>query len=263
MYTAIGKPSKPFSQPRAASTIALSAVAIWPVTVRIPTACSIGPVPTCTPSSAAITTAPAVAWKISSGSIPSHGRPRVWTIAHLSPSNFEYLRELPAGPVRVNGFQLIHGSPLDEDEYVISATDARNVFDYLEANVTFFGHTHLQCGYAHVDGYFQIMRPLDPFLGEVWHRLDPDGIYLINAGSVGQPRDGDSACRVCPFRQRSTLEVVQRRVPYDYETTRRKIEAAGLPDVLGSRLAIGVVARALPRWLLRRLTLDASLTCCN
>lgn len=162
----------------------------------------------------------------------------VWTIAHLSPSNFEYLRELPAGPVRVNGFQLIHGSPLDEDEYVISASDARNVFDYLEANITFFGHTHLQCGYAHVDGYFQIMRPLDPFLGEVWHRLDPDGIYLINAGSVGQPRDGDSRAAYALFDSEA-LEVVQRRVPYDYGATGRKIEAAGLPDVLGSRLAIG------------------------
>ena len=149
----------------------------------------------------------------------------VWTIAHLSPSNFEYLRELPAGPVRVNGFQLIHGSPLDEDEYVISASDARNVFDYLEANITFFGHTHLQCGYAHVDGYFQIMRPLDPFLAEVWHRLDRDGIYLINAGSVGQPRDGDSRAAYALF-DTETLEVVQRRVPYDYGATGRKIEAA-------------------------------------
>jgi predicted phosphodiesterase len=162
----------------------------------------------------------------------------VWTIAHLAPENFEYLRQLPAGPLHVDGFQLIHGSPLDEDEYVISATDARNVFDYLEDNISFFGHTHLQCGYAHVDGYFQIMRPLDPFLAEVWHKLDRDGIYLINAGSVGQPRDGDSRAAYAVFDS-ETLEVVQRRIPYDYEATRRKIEAAGLPDILGTRLALG------------------------
>lgn len=162
----------------------------------------------------------------------------VWTMAQLSQVNFEYLRVLPAGPLQVDGFQLIHGSPLDEDEYVISATDARNVFDYLESSVSFFGHTHLQCGYARVDGYFQIMRPLDPFVGEICHRLDPEGIYLINTGSVGQPRDGDPRAAFALF-DTGTLEVVARRVSYDYETTRRKIEAAGLPDVLGSRLAIG------------------------
>ena len=162
----------------------------------------------------------------------------IWTMARLSPVNFDYLRQLPAGPVRVDGFQLIHGSPLDEDEYLISAADARNVFDYLESNISFFGHTHLQCGYAWADGYFRIMRPLDPFQDEVWHRLDRDGVYLINAGSVGQPRDGDPRAAFALFDS-DTLEVVQRRVPYDHETTRRKIEAAGLPDVLGSRLAIG------------------------
>ena len=162
----------------------------------------------------------------------------VWTMAQLSPVNFEYLRQLPAGPLGVDSLQLIHGSPLDEDEYLISATDVRNVFDYLEANVSFFGHTHLQCGYARADGYFQIMRQLDPFQGEIWHKLDPDGIYLINAGSVGQPRDGDPRAAFALFDSDS-LEVVQRRVHYDYETTRRKIQAAGLPDVLGSRLAIG------------------------
>jgi predicted phosphodiesterase len=162
----------------------------------------------------------------------------VWTIAHLSPDNFEYLRQLPAGPLLVDGFQLIHGSPLDEDEYVISATDARNVIDYLETNISFFGHTHLQCGYARVDGYFQIMRQLDPFQAEVRHRLDRDGLYFINAGSVGQPRDGDPRAAYA-FFDTGTLEVVQHRVPYDYEATRRKIDAAGLPDVLGSRLSIG------------------------
>jgi len=162
----------------------------------------------------------------------------VWTMARLSPVNFDYLRELPAGPLRVDGFQLIHGSPLDEDECLISAADARNVFDYLEAGVSFFGHTHLQCGYAWAEGYFQVMRPLDPFQDEVRHRLERDGVYLINAGSVGQPRDGDPRAAFALFDS-DTLEVVQRRVPYNHEATRRKIEAAGLPEILGSRLAIG------------------------
>jgi diadenosine tetraphosphatase ApaH/serine/threonine PP2A family protein phosphatase len=162
----------------------------------------------------------------------------VWTMALLSPVNFDYLRGLPAGPMRVEGFHLIHGSPLDEDEYLISAADVRNVSDYLEAGVSFFGHTHLQCGYSWADGYLQVMRQMDPFEAEIRHRLQRHRAYLINAGSVGQPRDGDPRAAYALFDS-DNLEVIQRRVEYDYETTRRKIEAAGLPDVLGARLAIG------------------------
>ena len=162
----------------------------------------------------------------------------IWTMARLSSENFDYLRQLPAGPILVDGFQLIHGSPLDEDEYVISATDARNVFDYLEANITFFGHTHLQCGYARTDGTFQMMGRPEGHQTESWQRLDRDGIYLINPGSVGQPRDGDPRASFAIFDS-ETLELVQRRVRYDFETTQRKIEAFGLPEVLGSRLGIG------------------------
>lgn len=161
----------------------------------------------------------------------------IWTMARLTQDNFNYLRQLTPGPLKVDGFQLVHGSPLDEDEYVITGTDARNVFEYLDMNVSFFGHTHLQCGYAYANGTFQIMAGNDGH-GEVWHRLDPEGIYLINTGSVGQPRDGDPRAAYALFDS-ETLELVQRRVRYDYETTQRKIGAAGLPDILASRLAIG------------------------
>jgi predicted phosphodiesterase len=162
----------------------------------------------------------------------------VWTMARLTAENFEYLRQLPAGPRAVNGFQLIHGSPLDEDEYLMTAADARNIFDYLEARISFFGHTHLQGGYGRANGSFQILGRLDGPQSEVWCKLDPDGIYLINSGSVGQPRDGDPRAAYALFDS-GTLELVQKRVRYDYRTTQMKIEAAGLPDVLGSRLAIG------------------------
>ena len=82
----------------------------------------------------------------------------IWTIGQLSENNMEYLRGLPAGPLRVNGFHLIHGSPLDEDEYVITATDARNIFDYLEDGITFFGHTHLQGDTRTRTGIFRSCR---------------------------------------------------------------------------------------------------------
>ena len=57
------------------------------------------------------------------------------------------MRSLPKGPITVDGFQIIHGSPLDEDEYMIGATDAAQLFTYLSTSVAFFGHTHLQGGF--------------------------------------------------------------------------------------------------------------------
>lgn len=162
----------------------------------------------------------------------------VWTISRLSPENFDYLRSLPQGPYKDEAFQLIHGSPLDEDEYLITPADVRNVFDYLDEGVTFFGHTHLQCGYARANGAFQMMRKYDTAQPEFHQKLDRDGIYLINAGSVGQPRDGDPRAAYAIYDP-GTLELWQRRVRYNFDATRRKIEHAGLPDVLGSRLGLG------------------------
>ena len=80
---------------------------------------------------------------------------------------------------------LVHGSPADEDEYVISVSDAAPLLAALEAPLTFFGHTHMQGG-------FRLARrgtaPLSP---ERTLELEPDYFYLVNPGSVGQPRDAD------------------------------------------------------------------------
>jgi diadenosine tetraphosphatase ApaH/serine/threonine PP2A family protein phosphatase len=162
----------------------------------------------------------------------------IWTMSRLSKENWEYLRALPSGPLTVDGFQLIHGSPLDEDEYLLSMTDARNVFSHLQTNLAFFGHTHLQGGFEWRNGQYRTIWRMELFQKEVRHRLDPDGAYLINPGSVGQPRDGDRRAAFSLFDS-ERYEIVHRRVEYDYEATRRKIEAAGLPGVLGSRLLVG------------------------
>ena len=171
---------------------------------------------------------------------PIAARAAQWTHDSLTPENLEWLRQLPAGPVRPEGSDAScsHGSPLDEDEYLMTASDVRNIFEYLEAKVSFFGHTHLQCAYGRANGAFQMFGRLEGPREEVWSRLDPNGVYLINAGSVGQPRDGDPRAAYALFDSES-LELVQRRVRYDYQTTQLKIVAAGLPDILGARLAVG------------------------
>jgi predicted phosphodiesterase len=162
----------------------------------------------------------------------------LWTISQLTAENLEYLRGLPAGPLDVDGFQLIHGSPVDEDEYLVSVTDARNVFPYLEASVAFFGHTHLQGGYVWRHGQYQTIGRMEFFQNERWMKVDADGQWLLNPGSTGQPRDGDGRAAFAIFDTNSS-ELIYRRVPYDFEKTRRKIETAGLPNILGSRLATG------------------------
>ncbi len=161
-----------------------------------------------------------------------------WTMAQLSAESLEWLRGLPQGPIAVNGFLVAHGSPLDEDEYIASSDDAANLFDYLESSITFIGHTHLQGGFAWTEGKRHLItRPRN---GEGLTRLhlEPDGIYLINPGSTGQPRDNDPRAAYAIFDS-DTRDVTLHRVPYDFERVREKIEAVGLPPALGWRLALG------------------------
>ena len=161
-----------------------------------------------------------------------------WTMAALTQENLEYLRGLPRGPMAVDGFLLAHGSPLDEDEYIATAVDAANVFDYLESSITFIGHTHLQGGFMWTDGQRgSIARPRS-WENQTRLHLDEHGIYLINPGSTGQPRDHDPRAAYAIFDS-ETRDVTLHRVSYDFDAVRKKIEDAGLPEALGLRLAFG------------------------
>jgi predicted phosphodiesterase len=169
---------------------------------------------------------------------PVARRACLWTAQRLTSANRLFLCELAGGPFNLDGFQLVHGSPLDEDEYLISLTDARAVFPHLESNLVFFGHTHVQCAWARQDGRYQAITRPGPDESELRMRLSPDGVYLVNPGSVGQPRDGDFRAAYAIY-DTSAHEVTQRRCRYDSIPTRRKILAAGLPDILAARLETG------------------------
>ena len=170
-----------------------------------------------------------------------------WTMEQLTPVNRNYLRELPEGPKLVdNGLILVHGSPRDEDEYVTNMTEVNAIFAFLAVNAVsevnalpfFFGHTHLQGAFVRAEGRTRgISAPLMP-TPETRIGLDTGAAYLINPGSVGQPRDGDPRAAYAIFDSKSR-EVALRRVPYDHLKTERKIVAAGLPLKLGIRLAFG------------------------
>lgn len=168
----------------------------------------------------------------------------IWTRDQLSFENLQWLRALPHGPVSLPDFpsvQLVHGSPNDEDEYVVSLGDALAPLIALAAPLTFFGHTHLQGGFfangTSADGF----RPEYRTVGRaesIALQLKPLTRYLLNPGSVGQPRDGDWRAAFALFD--TDAQVVHfHRTPYNLKAAQDRIFAAKLPPRLATRLAAG------------------------
>ena len=162
----------------------------------------------------------------------------LWTAGVLTPENLEYLRGLPKGPLAVEAFQILHGSPLDEDDYLVSTFAVAEMRPYLEREVSVYGHTHQQGGFlCHRNGVRRLRGP-EPDEDRAALELDPGTPYLINPGSVGQPRDGDPRAGYLLYDPAARL-VEYRRVPYDIGTAQEKILAAGLPELLATRLDTG------------------------
>jgi diadenosine tetraphosphatase ApaH/serine/threonine PP2A family protein phosphatase len=169
-----------------------------------------------------------------------------WTRQTLTPENFQWLRDLPEGPVLRPEFpevQFVHGSPLDEDEYMISLVDATEVLDSgAMPQVTFFGHSHIQCIF-YLDGEDepQQIRPMDsiePRHDKSTIHLLADTTYLVNPGSVGQPRDGDWRASFAVYDS-AQHSVTFHRVPYDVKLAQQHIREAQLPERLAVRLNEG------------------------
>jgi predicted phosphodiesterase len=176
---------------------------------------------------------------------PVAGLAALWTRETLTPENLEWLKQLPQGPVRLDDSldaQFVHGSPIDEDEYVVTLRDALDPLTYSSVMLTFFGHTHLQGAFwRNGKAAFDAVQPTygpgntqDVF--EV--PLKPEVQYLINPGSVGQPRDGDWRAAFAWF-DTETYKLAFHRAPYDLERAQQRILEANLPPRLASRLALG------------------------
>ncbi|HLY16467.1 MAG TPA: metallophosphoesterase family protein [Bryobacteraceae bacterium] len=162
----------------------------------------------------------------------------VWTHHELTSENAEYVRSLPQGPLALLGFQVVHGSPLDEDEYVIDAADAFMTFSYLEMPLTFFGHTHLQGGFIWNHARVETIEKTPMTEERLTLELDDRCVYLINPGSVGQPRDADPRAAYVIYNPEERFLIFY-RLPYDVAKAQEKIRQAGLPPLLADRLAAG------------------------
>lgn len=158
-----------------------------------------------------------------------------WTKNILTPANRDWLAALPAGPSVIDDeVEICHGAPFDEDVYIFDELDARRAFSVMQRPLCLFGHTHVPASFR----FDSEMSAVGPPRGPRFDLEVRDARYLVNCGAVGQPRDGDARAAYGVY-DTGTTRLSVFRVPYDVATAQAKIIAAGLPEVLAQRLAIG------------------------
>jgi predicted phosphodiesterase len=163
----------------------------------------------------------------------------LWTREQLQSQNLDYLKKLPRGPVRADGFSMIHGSVHDEDEYVFAPELALAGLHDAPSQVVFFGHTHIQGGYT-LRGEEMGVLQFRPTAGSPFARLiiEEGTTYLLNPGSIGQPRDGDPRAAFA-IANLDEQQVEFWRIAYDIEAVQDRMTRAGLPEPLVLRLSFG------------------------
>ncbi|HVL66036.1 MAG TPA: metallophosphoesterase family protein [Vicinamibacterales bacterium] len=161
----------------------------------------------------------------------------VWTAQTLTAEHRMYLERLPQGPMTLDEtLEICHGAPFDEDHYIFDGGDASRALDAASRPLCLFGHTHLPVVYRRTalgDGGFTPQAET-----EFTVKLSPDTRYLINPGSVGQPRDGDPRAAFAIYNS-DAMAIRLCRVEYPVEQAQRRIFDAGLPPSLAHRLAVG------------------------
>ena len=162
-----------------------------------------------------------------------------WTQEALTSANRERLAALPAGPVSVDGdVEVCHGTPFDEDTYVFDGDDATKALEAAHRPVCFFGHTHVPVAYA-LKGNDLTVTHLTPGGDDTKIvNIQKKGRYLINPGSVGQPRDTDARASYATYDSKKK-QIQIKRVPYRIDLAQQRITEAGLPDSLAFRLGLG------------------------
>ena len=159
----------------------------------------------------------------------------LWTSEQLTPANREFIASLPR-ELKLEAFFLFHGSIHSTDSYIFTKHDLKENFALLETlegspHIGFFGHTHMKVLFSFRDDVLAVDLPEA-------HTVTELNRYLINPGSVGQPRDGDSRASFLVYDTRES-NVTFHRVDYNINEAQRKIISAGLPAKLAERLSRG------------------------
>ena len=182
-----------------------------------------------------------------------------WTLEQLTDDNLIWLRSLPQGPMQPPAYSpsvasgsandgcataevtLAHGSPLNEDQYILSMRDAWAPLQQMATAVTFVGHTHIQGGFWQREHEWQELRPryAEQQGHAMWTmEILPNTRQLVNPGSVGQPRDYDWRAAFAIYDSEACT-VTYHRVPYDVAKAQGRILMARLPERLAARLREG------------------------
>jgi diadenosine tetraphosphatase ApaH/serine/threonine PP2A family protein phosphatase len=162
----------------------------------------------------------------------------MWTLEVLTPAHRAWLAALPEGPLVVDDLvEICHGSPFDEDAYIFDELDAVRALKVSTRPLCLFGHTHYPVTFEWSQSdTVDTVGPASE--AELTLQLRPRSKYLLNPGSVGQPRDGDPrAAYAIVDVEKKCVELV--RVTYAIQDAQSKVVRAGLPEVLAHRLAVG------------------------
>jgi diadenosine tetraphosphatase ApaH/serine/threonine PP2A family protein phosphatase len=155
-----------------------------------------------------------------------------WTETTLTPENREFLKSLPFS-VQWRDTLLVHASPAEPEDwhYVLSPVEAQAEMDAYQEPVCFIGHSHYPGSFDRHNGQVKYTRNVEI-------RLEKGHRYLINVGSIGQPRDGDPRAAYVLFDD-TDRTVRHVRLDYDVAGAMRRILDAGLPRFLAERLQWG------------------------
>lgn len=159
-----------------------------------------------------------------------------WTVEQLSPQHLEFLKSLPYILVE-NGVTYVHASLNDPNvwPYVVKPEAAKNCLRYASTNLVFYGHVHIpMLFHEKQDDTIDLTYPQ----GGQKIPLKPNQRYLINVGSVGQPRDDNNEASFVMYDE-DTHCVTFHRVAYDYKATIEKIYSRGLHEDFAKRLVSG------------------------
>ena len=162
----------------------------------------------------------------------SQTKAALWTAGCLTEQHRSYLSNLPLK--QSDGEALfVHSTPKEPERwrYILSPNEAGKHLDVLNPQVCFIGHSHRPVVFARGGDGHVLVLGTDFSMKSNWK-------YIVNVGSVGQPRDGDpkACCAIFDSEERS---VRIKRVRYDIEKAQQKIRRAGLPDIESERLAYG------------------------
>jgi putative phosphoesterase len=157
----------------------------------------------------------------------------LWTAKQLNDEEKDFLKSLKL-VYENKDLIMVHGTLNQPEEfyYLLDIDSAQATFDLMKKNICFVGHSH-------VTGIFIKDKEKISYINQSDIAITPDKKYIVNVGSVGQPRDRDNRATYCVF-DTEKQEVYLKRVNYDIQAAQEKIIHTGLPSILAERLASGM-----------------------